>query len=199
MSRCAQQMVWIQTWLDEVEITHDLPGIIRGDSRGAIALSKTTKDHGKVKHIDIRHHFLRELVKSGVILFEQIPSTDNLADLFTKPLARDHHHRFLSALNIQWGSYVHGGVLKGDRIPVLFLCPIPEYPLFRLSYHSIFPFMVISFIYVMSYDTYSDYFIYDDTTSDHSQLSLPRPTESESNISIYLIIYLFTIPCSSYL
>ena len=100
MSRCAQQMVWTQTWLDEVEIEHDTPGIIRGDSRGAIALTKTTKDHGKVKHIDIRHHYIRELVKSGAILFEQIASTDNLADLFTKPLARDHHHRFLAALNI---------------------------------------------------------------------------------------------------
>jgi hypothetical protein len=100
MSRCAQQMVWMQTWLDEVEIAHVLPGIIRGDNRGAIALSKTTKDHGKVKHINIRHHYLRELVKSGVILFEQVSSSDNLADLFTKPLARDHHHRFLTALNI---------------------------------------------------------------------------------------------------
>jgi len=100
MSRCTQQMIWTQTWLDEVEIEHDTPGIIRGDSRGAIALTKTTKDHGKVKHIDIHHHYIRELVKSGAILFEQIASTNNLADLFTKPLARDHHHRFLAALNI---------------------------------------------------------------------------------------------------
>ena len=100
MSRCAQQLIWMQTWLDEVEIAHTTPGVIRGDSRGAIALAKTTKDHGKVKHIDIRHHFLRELVKSEAITFEQIASADNLADLFTKPLARDHHHRFLTALNI---------------------------------------------------------------------------------------------------
>ena len=100
MSRCAQQMVWMQTWLDEVEITHTIPGVIKGDSRGAITLSKTTRDHGKVKHIDIRHHYLRELVKSGLIVFEQVPSADNLADLFTKPLARDHHHRFLVGLNI---------------------------------------------------------------------------------------------------
>ena len=89
----------------------------RGDSRGAIALLKTTKDHGKVKHIDIRHHYLRDLVKSGVLLFKQIPSSDNLANLFTKPLACDHHHHFLTALNIHWGSYNHRGVLKGDRIP----------------------------------------------------------------------------------
>ncbi len=100
MSRCAQQMVWMQTWLNEVKIGYDLPGFIKGDSRGAIALAKNTKDHGKVKHIDIRHHYLRELVKSGSISFEQIASTDNIADLFTKPLSRDHHHRFLEGLRI---------------------------------------------------------------------------------------------------
>jgi len=100
MSQCAQQMAWMQTWLEEVEIEHEMPGIIKGDSRGAIALAKNTKDHGKVKHIDIRHHYLRELIKSGSILFEQIPSADNVANLFTKPLACDHHYRFLDALNI---------------------------------------------------------------------------------------------------
>ena len=100
MSCCAQQMVWMQTWLDEVEIEHVLPGVIKGDSRGVLALAKTTKDHGKVKHIDIRHHYLRELVKSKSILFEQVTSADNFADLFTKPLARDHHYRLLESLNI---------------------------------------------------------------------------------------------------
>ena len=101
MSRCAQQMVWMQSWLDEVAIEHSLPGLIKGDNRGAIALTKNTKDHGKVKHIDIRHHYIRDLVKSGNITMEQVPSADNLADLFTKPLPRDHHHRLLLALNIQ--------------------------------------------------------------------------------------------------
>ena len=53
MSRCAQQMVWMHNWLNEVEIKYSLPGMIKGDSRGAIALTKNTKDHGKVKHIDM--------------------------------------------------------------------------------------------------------------------------------------------------
>jgi hypothetical protein len=100
MSRCAQQMVWMQTWLGEVEIEYDRPGIIKGDSRGAIALTKNTKNHGKVKHIDIRHHYIRDLLQSGSIVFEQVPSADNLADLFTKPLSRDHHHRLLTDLNV---------------------------------------------------------------------------------------------------
>jgi hypothetical protein len=32
MSRCAQQMKWMQSWLDEIDIDHNMPGIIRGDS-----------------------------------------------------------------------------------------------------------------------------------------------------------------------
>ena len=59
--------------------------------------------------------------------------------------------------------------------------------------------MVIPFTFVIPCDIYFDYFIYNDTTLDYSQLSLPRPTESKSNISIYFIIYLFIILCSSYL
>jgi hypothetical protein len=100
MSRCAQQMVWMHSWLQEVEIEHVIPGVIKCDNRGAIALSKNTKDHGKVKHIDIRHHYIRELLQSGSILLEQVSSSDNSADLFTKPLSRDHHHRFMNALNV---------------------------------------------------------------------------------------------------
>jgi hypothetical protein len=102
MSRCAQQMVWMQSWLDEVDIEHTLPGLIKGNNHGAIALTKnTTKDHGKVKHIDIRHHYIQELLQSGAIAVEQVPTAGNLlADIFTKPLPRDHHHRILNALNI---------------------------------------------------------------------------------------------------
>src|SRR6266545_2679894 len=101
MSRCAQQMVWMQSWLDEVEVEHKLPGLMKGDSRGAIALTKNMKDHGKIKHIDIRHHYIWELVKSGAVLLEQIPSAANIANLFTKSLPRNHHNRFLDMLNIR--------------------------------------------------------------------------------------------------
>ena len=100
MSQCAQQMVWMHSWLDEVEIEHSSPGIIRGDNRGAIALSKNSRDYGKVKHIDIRHHYIRDLLKFSAIILEEVSSADNLADLFTKPLPRDHHHRLLSTLQI---------------------------------------------------------------------------------------------------
>ena len=100
MSWCAQQMVWMQVWLDEVGIEYVTPGLIKGDNQGVVALTKNTKDHGKVKHIDIRHHYIHELVSSNHITIEHILSTNDVADLFTKPLSRDNHHRLLQMLNV---------------------------------------------------------------------------------------------------
>ena len=92
MSQSAQQMVWMQSWLSEVEVEFLIPGLISGDSQGAIALTKNTKDHRKIKHINIQHHYIWELLHSGIITFEQVSSSNNLADLFTKSLPRNHHH-----------------------------------------------------------------------------------------------------------
>ena len=91
----------MQSWLGEVEISYSLPGLIRGDNHRAITLTKNTKDHGKIKHIDIHHHHIHKLIHSGAIIMEQVPSADNLADLFTKPLPCDHHHCLLAALDIK--------------------------------------------------------------------------------------------------
>jgi hypothetical protein len=81
----------MHSWLDDVKIKYSLPRLIKGDNCGAIALTKNTRDYSKVKHIDIQHHYIRELIHSGMITFEQVTLADNLADLFTKPLSRDHH------------------------------------------------------------------------------------------------------------
>jgi hypothetical protein len=91
----------MHSWLSEVGMEYSLPGLIKGDNSGAIALTKNTKDHGKIKHIDICHHYIHELLHSGKITMEQVPSANNLADLFTKPLSRNHHHRILEELDIK--------------------------------------------------------------------------------------------------
>ena len=38
------------------------------------------------KHIDIRHHFVRHYIKTGVIELLYVPTADNVADVFTKAL-----------------------------------------------------------------------------------------------------------------
>ena len=56
------------------------------DNMSAINISKNPVQHSRTKHIDIRHHFIRELVENKCIVLEHVGTSDQLADLFTKPL-----------------------------------------------------------------------------------------------------------------
>jgi hypothetical protein len=42
--------------------------------------------HSKNKNIEVRYHFLRDNVEKGKITFIHVPTHDQLADIFTKPL-----------------------------------------------------------------------------------------------------------------
>jgi hypothetical protein len=56
------------------------------DYTSAINISKNPVQHSWTKHIDIRHHFLRDLVDSEVVSPSFIPTENQLADILTKPL-----------------------------------------------------------------------------------------------------------------
>ncbi|GJX64432.1 copia protein [Tanacetum coccineum] len=55
----------------------------------AIDLSKNPVQHSRTKHIEIRHHFLRDNIQKGNISIEKVASKYNIADIFTKPLKRE--------------------------------------------------------------------------------------------------------------
>ena len=56
------------------------------DSNSAIAMNKNPVFHNRTKYIDIRHHFIRENVKKGLVCIEFVPTNQQLVDRFTKPL-----------------------------------------------------------------------------------------------------------------
>ena len=59
------------------------------DNNSAIELSKNHVFHKRIKHIDIRFHFIRELVNNKEICLEFCRSKDQFAEIFTKPLEND--------------------------------------------------------------------------------------------------------------
>ena len=59
------------------------------DNKSAIDISKNPVQHSRTKHIDIRHHFIRELVDEQQVVIEHVVTELQLADLFTKPLDRN--------------------------------------------------------------------------------------------------------------
>ncbi|GJZ26602.1 hypothetical protein Tco_0570855 [Tanacetum coccineum] len=86
--KACQQALWMKQALIDYDIRlDDVP--IMCDNKGAIDLSKNPVQHSRTKHIEIRHHFLRDNVQKGNISIEKVASEDNIADIFTKPLKRE--------------------------------------------------------------------------------------------------------------
>jgi hypothetical protein len=56
------------------------------DNLSAINISKNHVQHSRTKHIDIRHHFIRNLVEGKVVVLEHVTTSEQLADIFTKAL-----------------------------------------------------------------------------------------------------------------
>ncbi|PWA63219.1 retrotransposon protein [Artemisia annua] len=86
--KACQQALWMKQALVDYDIRlENIP--IMCDNKGAIDLSKNPVQHSRTKHIEIRHHFLRDNVQKGNITIEKAASEDNIADIFTKPLKRE--------------------------------------------------------------------------------------------------------------
>ncbi|GKB40935.1 retrovirus-related pol polyprotein from transposon TNT 1-94 [Tanacetum coccineum] len=86
--KACQQALWMKQALVDYDIKlDDIPVLC--DNKGAIDLSKNPVLHSRTKHIEIRHHFLRDNVQKGNITIEKVNSEDNIADILTKPLKRE--------------------------------------------------------------------------------------------------------------
>ncbi|GJS06852.1 copia protein [Tanacetum coccineum] len=86
--KACQQALWMKQALVDYGVRLD-DILIMCDNKGAIDLSKNPVQHSRTKHIEIRHHFLRDNVQKGNISIEKVSSEDNIADILTKPLKRE--------------------------------------------------------------------------------------------------------------
>ncbi|PKA49890.1 Retrovirus-related Pol polyprotein from transposon TNT 1-94 [Apostasia shenzhenica] len=85
---CCAQLLWLKHQLIDYGI--DLGQIpIKCDNTSAICLTKNPIQHSRTKHIEIRHHFIRDHVERGEVALEYISTEFQLADIFTKPLHED--------------------------------------------------------------------------------------------------------------
>jgi hypothetical protein len=69
-------------------------------NESAICLVDNLVEHSCTKHIDIRHHFLRDHQQRGDINIYHISTENQLADIFTKPLDEKRFCRLRSEINI---------------------------------------------------------------------------------------------------
>ena len=101
-THAAQEAVWLRRLIDEIAPSSKLPTPLFCDNNGARALAKSDAVyHSRTKHIDIKYHFVREAVKDRKISIIYVSTNENIADLFTKALARPKFEPFTTAMGIR--------------------------------------------------------------------------------------------------
>ena len=82
---CCAQILWMKNQLQDYGLSYSkIP--IYCDNQSAIAMTGNPVQHSLTKHISIRYHFIREHVMEGTIELHFVPTDQQLADIFTKPL-----------------------------------------------------------------------------------------------------------------
>jgi hypothetical protein len=85
---CCAQLLWLRQQLSDYDLTfNSIP--IMCDNTSAINISKNPVQHARTKHIEIRHHFLRDNVEKKLVEMKYIGTSNQIADIFTKALNRE--------------------------------------------------------------------------------------------------------------
>ncbi|GJX16905.1 retrovirus-related pol polyprotein from transposon TNT 1-94 [Tanacetum coccineum] len=105
LSACCAQVIWMRTQLLDYGFRYTkIP--MYCDSKSAIAISFNPVQHSRIKHINIRYHFIKEHVKKGTIELYFVGTEYQLADLFTKALPKERFEYLVHGIAFHMAQHV---------------------------------------------------------------------------------------------
>ena len=94
LSLALKELIWIFMLLKTMDIPVEKPLIIYEDNTATIKIAQNATALKRTKHIDIRHHFIREHVENGTIKVVHVSTAEQRADIMTKVLGKQLFKRF---------------------------------------------------------------------------------------------------------
>jgi hypothetical protein len=83
MAKAVKEAIWLRGLVSDLRLQQD-ETVVFCDNHSAIHLTKNQMYHERTKHIDVRYHFLWEVVTQGDITLKKIGTTKNPTDILTK-------------------------------------------------------------------------------------------------------------------
>jgi hypothetical protein len=99
-SLAAREAVYLRQFLVELGFRQIGPTSLLIDNQSAIAIARNPEFHARTKHIEVRHHYVREKLEDGVIDLQYLPTADQTADILTKALPLVKHEKFIKHLTL---------------------------------------------------------------------------------------------------
>ncbi len=85
VTKVSKELIWLQGLLTELRFEQEM-NVLHSDSQSAIHLANNLVFRSRIKHIDLRYHFIRSLIEDGVLKLVKIAGSKNPADMLTKPV-----------------------------------------------------------------------------------------------------------------
>ena len=82
----AWEAVWLRKLLEGLFGQIPRPTVIPCDNRSCVQMLVNNVFHDKSKHIEIRYHFIHDMVQKSAIKIQYVPADDQTVDVLTKPL-----------------------------------------------------------------------------------------------------------------
>jgi hypothetical protein len=101
LANATTEIIWMQTLLDELNVSHLLATTLWCDNLGATYLSANPVFHARIKHIKVDYHFVRERVALKQLDIRFISTNDQVVDGFTKVLSQQKLTNFQNNLNLR--------------------------------------------------------------------------------------------------
>ncbi|KAL0328315.1 UNVERIFIED_CONTAM: Copia protein [Sesamum calycinum] len=95
-----QECIWLKCLIGDIygKVNYAVP--IECDNESAIRLASNPVFHGRMKHVEIHHHFVREKVLNQEVELKGIHTNDQVTDIFIKALAKPKSESFRTALGV---------------------------------------------------------------------------------------------------
>ena len=101
LSDCSCQVVWMHTLLGELGYHLSAIPICR-DNQGSIFIASNPVTEKRLKHIDIRYHYIRKVINCSLTEVYFIDGDNNPADLLTKNLGSIKFLKFRAMLGLEF-------------------------------------------------------------------------------------------------
>ena len=93
LSEAGREAFWLRNLYDELGFPQVGPTVIKSDNEGSVILSHNPQFHVCTKHIEIRHHWIQDLVNDKILDVQGCRDPEQTADILTKPLPKPKHQR----------------------------------------------------------------------------------------------------------
>eukprot|EP00253_Pinus_taeda_P030861 PITA_30861 len=100
VAQATKEIIWLRKILEDLQEKQKTSTALLIDNSSTIQFAKNPKFHDRSKHINTKYHLIRHYVEAKVIHLTHSPTSEQITDIFTKPLGHENFEKFRMLLNM---------------------------------------------------------------------------------------------------